>query len=107
MNGYGIHLAALILRLLIYKDLIMAINNFEQFAKAVVSIADSQQNVGYDSLKFGSALSDLNYALAYGSPTLPESEITGIRNSDGFVYFMVGQDTVGSVARVHRGEVSA
>lgn len=85
----------------------MAAKNFDQFAKAIVSVVDSRQDIKDSQIKFNSVLSGLNYGLTYGTPTLPESELTGIRNGDGFVYFMVGQDQVGSEARVYSGVLSA
>lgn len=81
----------------------MPIGNFEQFSKAVVSISKLESEAALSSIKFNSVLSGLNYALTYGAPTLPESEINSIRNADGFTYFMIGVDTVGSVSRVHGG----
>lgn len=84
----------------------MSIRNFNQFAESIISVSNLQQAT-YNQMKFNSVLSGLNYDLTYGSPTLSESELTGIRNSDGVVYFMVGQDPVGSKARVYSGVLSA
>jgi len=78
----------------------MALRSFEQFSKSIVSLTNLQQDVRYGTMKYNSVLSGMNYGLTYGSPTMPESDATSIRDENGFVYFMVGLDAVGSPAKV-------